>query len=661
VGAWCERDGSRAWAGALGLAVGIGCAYFVAARIGLTLLTKTEGVADFWPASGLATGALLVLGLRARACVAAGILAATVAANLLAERDLPTAVALGGCNAGEALLAAWLVERWSGPQLKFDALRGLWGFLAAAALAPAVAAVGAAAVMQPLHPDASLLGVWRMWAAADALGIVTIAPLAVGLFHLARERTPREETIEGAAALAVLAATSAGLYTAHAGSWVVCGAVSAAAVDRGALPAGVRGGRRLHHLRSACRCCDLPSRAVCGRGHTRAQRTGHDARRLLVRAQPGCAVCRAASQRGCADGQQRATEAGFGGAKLGVWGVDLASGAFESDPRDSRINGHDLARPPRTLGQVRKFVHPADLPRLDAAFSAARRTGTPCQAEYRVRVNGGPKPAQVRWVAVEGSVVRDGPGRPARLLGVTRDITERKLAEGQKDLLLAELDHRVKNALAVVAAVASRTQETSGSLAEFVAALDGRIKSMATTHELLSCRKWQGIKLAELIERELEPYATGRNVSIGGPDVVLQAEAGQAMAMAVHELVTNAAKYGALSVEPGRVAVCWAYGGENGSGSALVLDWVETNGPPVVAGARRGYGTSVIRDLVPYELDGAVDLTLAPQGVCCRLTIPAKWVSGSDRPPRGLDSAGAPPARARRNGATRTDAPAATD
>jgi two-component sensor histidine kinase len=186
-------------------------------------------------------------------------------------------------------------------------------------------------------------------------------------------------------------------------------------------------------------------------------------------------------------------------------------------------------------------------------------------------------------------------------------------------------------------------------VAEFVAALAGRIKSMAGTHELLSGRKWEGLPLRDLIERELEPYATGDTVRVGGPDVVLRAEAGQALAMVLHELVTNAAKYGALSVEGGRVSARWAHAPANGTAAALALDWVETGGPAVAAGARPGYGTSVIRDLVPYELGGTVDLKLAPDGVRCRLLVPNRWLSEGDPPRHGTDEGGAS-SRAARGG-----------
>ncbi|HEY7548920.1 MAG TPA: MASE1 domain-containing protein [Hyphomicrobiaceae bacterium] len=636
---WAARlDGDRLRSGRVAgaLALVLGCAYFLAAMLGLALRSEPGGVAVFWPASGIAAGVLMALGRPARSGVVLGVFGATVAANLSTGRGAWIAASFGLCNAGEAVLAAWLVERWSGRRFKFDELRGLWGFLAAAALAPAAAGIVAVLAMRQFQAAATVLDLWCDWASADGLGIVTVAPLVVGLYHLAGERMPGRELIESLAALALLAASSAALYTAPAGSrvaqipsavlfplllWVAARCRPAFAAAAAFIISGALVGSTTFHLGPFARS---------GATVLSVQVTMLVAS-LCTLTLAALFVERRRAETALLESNER-LQLALGGAQLGIWCVDLATGVFESDARDSRINGHDLARPPRTLAEARRFVYPADLPLLDKAFAAARRRGAPCRAEYRVHVGG--ESAQLRWVAVEGSVVRDAAGRAVRLLGVTRDITQRRLAEAQKDLLLAELDHRVKNALAVVAAVASRTQQASTSLSEFVAALDGRIKSMATTHELLSGRKWQGIRLAELLQRELEPYATGSNVSIAGSDVVLRAEAGQAMAMAVHELVTNAAKYGALSVERGRVSVHWAHAGGNGAGVGLALDWMETGGPAVAPGTRPGYGTSVIRDLVPYELGGSVELQLAPEGVRCRLQIPAKWLSGRDQPRR---------------------------
>src|SRR5262249_7751494 len=142
----------------------------------------------------------------------------------------------------------------------------------------------------------------------------------------------------------------------------------------------------------------------------------------------------------------------------------------------------------------------------------------------------------------------------------------------------AELDHRVKNALATVSSVVSQTAVGSTSVADFVKALDERLRSMATTHELLSSGQWQGISLTELVRQKLAPYATEHNTTISGPEVVLHPEAGQAIAMVLHELATNAAKYGALSTQKGMVSIQWNRQ-RNGHLPHLVLEWKEFGGP----------------------------------------------------------------------------------
>jgi two-component sensor histidine kinase len=212
------------------------------------------------------------------------------------------------------------------------------------------------------------------------------------------------------------------------------------------------------------------------------------------------------------------------------------------------------------------------------------------------------------------------------LLGVTREITDRKRAEEHQRTLNAELDHRVKNVLATVNTIAARTRDASISMHHFVASLDGRIRSMARTHELLSATQWQGISVLELVRRELAPYATKGNTEINGPDVILKAEAGQAMGMVLHELITNAAKYGALSTQNGRVSIRWHQRLNGHPRPNLVLDWREVGGPSVVAPPNSGFGMSTIRDLIPYEFGGTVDLEFDTAGVLCCLELPAGWL-----------------------------------
>ena len=143
----------------------------------------------------------------------------------------------------------------------------------------------------------------------------------------------------------------------------------------------------------------------------------------------------------------------------------------------------------------------------------------------------------------------------------------------------------------------------------------------------MSSGRWQGISLAGLVRRELAPYATRDNTEVNGPDILLKSEAGQTVAMVLHELATNAAKYGALSTENGRVSIRWDRRSNGQSRSHLVFEWQEIGGPPVEAPSKPSYGTTTIRELIPYEFGGTVDLVFASDGVRCRVELPADWLS----------------------------------
>ena len=246
--------------------------------------------------------------------------------------------------------------------------------------------------------------------------------------------------------------------------------------------------------------------------------------------------------------------------------------------------------------------------------------------EYRILSSDG----EARWIESRSFISYTNDGIPRRVVGVNIDVTERKRAEDHQRVLVAELDHRVKNVLATVNAIILQTQDASSSLADFVIALDRRIASLASTHELLSQSNWRGVSLAEIAQLECAPYVAG-NAEINGPSVTLKAEATQAVAMVLHELTTNAAKYGAFSNRSGRVLLGWQWL-RNGSRDRLAIEWQEVDGPPVLTQSQSGYGTSIIRELVPFELGGAAELVFAPDGVKCRLEIPAEWISHGGQP-----------------------------
>jgi PAS domain S-box-containing protein len=202
-------DPTNRWISSIGFAAAVGVAYFLAARLGLALLTKPDGVAVFWPAAGVAAGILIALGSSARLPVAIGAMAATIVANLLGDRTIWSALVFAFCNAGEALLTAALIEFYFGSSFSLGRLRHVLGLLAAAIFGAAVSGIGGTAGYVLFHSsDASPLTIWHHWFASDALGIITVAPLLIGLGVVARDPPPRREFVEGGVALLILAAMS---------------------------------------------------------------------------------------------------------------------------------------------------------------------------------------------------------------------------------------------------------------------------------------------------------------------------------------------------------------------------------------------------------------------------------------------------------------------
>ncbi len=190
-----------------------------------------------------------------------------------------------------------------------------------------------------------------------------------------------------------------------------------------------------------------------------------------------------------------------------------------------------------------------------------------------------------------------------------------------KDALVSQVAHRAKNTLAVIQAMIAETRRQAASLDDFASAMEGRLRALAVSQDVLHSQRWQGGDLATLIEEVLAPFVRPereRRLRLGGPQVMLDAEATQTLAMIFHELASNAAGHGALSSEAGAVEMRWAVvDGE------LRIDWQERAGPPVTPPARRGYGSSIIEQLAPYQLGGASTIEYDPDGVRCHLTIPA--------------------------------------
>jgi PAS domain S-box-containing protein len=754
----------------------VAIAYFLAAQLGLALLSKSTDVAVFWPASGFAVGILIVLGPRVRVAVAIGVVSATIAANLTSDRSLWTSVFKGLCNAGEAVFTAWLIEQWFGHAFAFADLRRVLGFVAAACLGAAISALGGAATMTLLHTAAPFWDVWRAWFLSDGVGIVVVAPLIISLSQVWREPPSRSEWIEGIGGVALLALISWYVVGHPTGSWLsfdpdvlalppllwltarcqltfgiagafvtslafICattfgighfgdedvplmGRVNGAQVVvtmvtlytlvlaalfaerrrneaalkdsnirlQSALHAEEQSKARLADAMAAGQVTAFEWSAITGLSKR------ENAARILGLKQGSMvsSPCKDFLRRVHADDRElfkkriRELRPNNNAYALTfrfirpdghlVWLEETAKGEFDAAGRLSRVKGltRDITERKRaefalaernlqlalagkvgrvgsyaydvsaeklqvsegyaalhglpegttetTLREWRARVHPEDLGRVEGAHNqVVGDKQREYSAEYRIVRSDG----QVRWIERRCFISYDNDAHPHRVVGVSIDITARKQAEKQRDTLNAELDHRVKNVLATVGAIIFQTQNANATIEDFVASVDRRIKSLATTHELLSHTRWHGVSLHEIIQCEFAPYSAGKS-DIGGPSITLRPQVAQAMAMVLHELATNAAKYGALSNDTGRVSVRWFWLPNAIPDQRLAIEWQETGGPPVSPPNASGYGTSIICELLPYELGGTVDLSFAPGGVQCRLEIPADAVGSDD-------------------------------
>ncbi|MGH1587783.1 HWE histidine kinase domain-containing protein [Methylobacterium phyllosphaerae] len=315
-------------------------------------------------------------------------------------------------------------------------------------------------------------------------------------------------------------------------------------------------------------------------------------------------------------------------AKLGIfeWHM-LEDQAIWENEHMYEIFGH--APEDGTIGKtefLNDILHPDDRPAVRRAISKALREDGDLHISGRIRRK---SDGVWRTIDMAGRFERDAPGRlPRRLIGVVADVTDRRVAEERQSLLIRELHHRVKNTLATVQAIVGSTARTASSIESFYEAFVGRIKSLAHTHSVLTEDTWQTASLADLLRNELKPYAEvapdgaaeGR-ISLDGPAIDLPSEIAVPIGMAIHELTTNAAKYGALSNRTGRVAVEWSLE-PGGPAGILRFSWRESGGPPVAPPSRQGFGSRLLQRVLITQVQAEVATDYAPDGFSLTMRAP---------------------------------------
>lgn len=305
-------------------------------------------------------------------------------------------------------------------------------------------------------------------------------------------------------------------------------------------------------------------------------------------------------------------------ASLASWVWDIRTDIIDCDalmaelfnlPPSNRLKARDILR----------AIDPRDVYQTETRFRDALSGSDDYFGEYRV--NGFEPP---RWIATRGRVVeRDSEGKPTLIFGVNYDITERKLGDERQRLLLRELNHRVKNTLATVQALATQTVRHARQPSEFLEAFSARLQALGAAHGLLSDREWRGIGISELARIEVKPFETSDEprIAISGPDILLSPDQAVGLGLILHELASNALKYGSLTAPSGKVDLDWKTQGRKGA-RRLVLTWRESGGPKVAPPDRQGFGSILIRRSLAKVIDSEVTHDFRPGGVFAEISIP---------------------------------------
>ncbi len=281
-----------------------------------------------------------------------------------------------------------------------------------------------------------------------------------------------------------------------------------------------------------------------------------------------------------------------------------------------------------SAGRLFRSTHPEDIEPDNQAFhkQLAGELEFYSVEKRFVRMDG-----RVIWLSVSSSPVRDADGNLLYLVRVVQDITQRKAAEQRNRLLIDELNHRVKNTLATVQSLASQTARGVPSPEEFRDRFEGRLIALSKAHNQLTMHHWESADLRKLLSGSLAPYACAGRAVLRGEDVLLRPRAVLTLAMAFHELATNATKYGALSVPGGRIEIRWRPERlDDDTRDWLHIDWTEQGGPPVAEPQQRGFGTKLIEGGVKAELGGSASLQFAGEGLRCEFLIPLERAALAD-------------------------------
>ena len=333
----------------------------------------------------------------------------------------------------------------------------------------------------------------------------------------------------------------------------------------------------------------------------------------------------------------RESEARYRGAmsvsRIGSWETDFVAGKRHWSPEALELFGFSLPDGVGVVGgendEFASALHPDDR-HLVAKFHELARTVDSFDAEYRiVRPDG-----ELVWLSGRAQVsARETDGRCRKLINIVADVTEKKVASDHIRSILLEMTHRSKNLLAIIQGVARQTARRSATMADFHNNFSDRLQGLAASHDLLVEQNWRSVSLTALVRRQLASFvaADSQRLKVSGPALELNPRAAQAIGLALHELSTNAVKYGALSLPTGRVTVSWAAEKMSDGDANLVMHWVESGGPPVTPSSKSGFGSEVITRIAPRSISGTAEIEYDRKGIRYTLMAPLAILSAKNK------------------------------
>jgi len=307
---------------------------------------------------------------------------------------------------------------------------------------------------------------------------------------------------------------------------------------------------------------------------------------------------------------QQRLDLAVGAHKIGIFDWHVPSGTIVWSKEEEEVFGLEPGTFKGTIEAWGEQVLPDDLIRMQAEMAAAMASRQELYAfEFRIRRPDG----AVRWIEGSARFLYAPDGKPHRMVGTNMDVTERKVADEHQRLLLNELNHRVKNTLAIVQSIAQQSMRGVEAAAPIRDAFEGRLAALAAAHDVLTQRNWEAASIAHIVATATGAHhASDGRFTMEGPALDLEPKTAVALGLAMHELGTNAVKYGALSRPDGRVEVRWSV-----EAGRLRLTWRERGGPSVTAPSRRGFGTRLLLQGLAEELGGKVSLDFNPDGLLC--------------------------------------------